>query len=405
MEDPLPPALPRRDAHRILTTILAICVNKGVREKQDCLRGDTMLSILKKFFGVKTDEEVNANGIASKKLTHTRSPEKKLSPLDLFRNSASKSGDPDCPFLSKDYSPSSRVPSTDLTPFIIERLRQGDERSVTCLMHEILSANPGLGTGPEWIDTEINQVMTLCFEEYVTFADRRYYDNIRALWIVVSKGGGGREFWITDETPQLFSWALCCYLPDFTTLIVKLAEKANRFISKMAKDTPFWKEYPRLQKNNILVPPLAESELIRILQQLSISARLHFFRAASMGGGSLPRLTTYPIRSFGISVDDTSTQLEQAGLFLLSAEPESLNKSLTKQELLEACAAANVEVRKSWNKDKMAQVLYDNNPDYFRQLTSNMHIVKINPVYEHEIKALTIYATSLVPAFKALCFL
>lgn len=364
-----------------------------------------MFSILKRFLGIKTGDEINTSGNASKKPTSTQSTAKILSPLDLFRDSALKSGGPDSPFLSKDYSPSSRVPSTDLTPFITERLRQGDVRSVICLMHEILSANPGLGTGPEWIDTEISQIMTLRFEEYVTFVDRRHYDNVRALWIVASKEGGGREFWITDETPQLFSWALCCYLPDFTPLIVKLAEKANRFISKMAKDTPFWKEYPRLQKNNILVPPLAESGLIHILQQLSISARLHFFRAVSMGGGSLPRLTTYPIRSFGISVDDTSRQLEQTGLFLLAAEPESLNKSLTKQELFEACTTAKVEVRKSWNKDRMAQVLYDNNPDYLRELTSNMHIVKINPVYEHEIKTLIVYATSLVPAFKALCFL
>jgi hypothetical protein len=363
-----------------------------------------MLSILKRFLGIKTDDEVNTCS-ASKKPTLAQTKTKAVSPLDSFRDSASKSGNSDYPFLSKDYSPSSRVPSTDLTPFIVDRLRQRDERSVIRLMHEVLSANPGLGTGPEWIDVEIRQIMALRFEEYVTFADHHCYDDVRALWIVASKSGGGREFWITDETPQLFSWALCCHLPNFTPSVVKLAEKANRFMSKMAKDTPYWKEYPSLPKNNILVPPLAESELLHRLGQLSISARLHFFHAASVDGGSLPRLTTYPIRSFGISVDDTSTQLEQTGLFLLSTEPESLSNSLTKQELLEVCAAAKVEVRKSWNKDKVAQVLRDNNPDYFRELTSDMHVVNINPVYDQEIKALTAYATSLVPAFKALCFL
>lgn len=363
-----------------------------------------MFSILKQFFGIKTNDEV-ATSSASQKQTLAQTVTKAHSPLDSFRQTASRTGNPEYPFLSKDYSPSSRVPSTDLTPFIVDRLKQKDERSIIRVMHEVLSANPGLGTGPEWIDAEIRQIMTLRFEEYMTFADHHCYDEVRALWIVASKSGGGREFWITDETPQLFSWALCCHLPDFTPSIVKLAEKANRFMSKMAKDTPYWKEYPRLQKNNILVPPLAESELSHRFGQLSISARLHFFHAVSMGGGSLPRLTTYPIRSFGISVADTSMQLEQTGLFLLSTEPESLSNSLTKQELLEACATVKVEVRKSWNKDKLVQVLHDNNPDYFRQLTSDMHVVKINPAYDQGIKALTAYATSLVPVFKALCFL
>lgn len=363
-----------------------------------------MFSILKKLFGIKPHDEGNT-GRASERVTPTQTTTKAHSPLDSFRQRASKTGNPDYPFLSKDYSPSSRVPSTDLTPFIVDRIRQRDERSIVHLLHEVLSANPGLGTGPEWIDAEIRQIMALRFEEYMAFADGHCYDEVRALWIVASKSGGGREFWITDETPQLFSWALCCHLPEFTPSIVTLAEKANRFMAKMAKDTPYWKDYPRLKKNNILIPPLAESELLRGLRQLSISARLHFFHAASIGGGSLPRLTTYPIRSFGISVDETSTQLEQINLFLLSTEPESLSKSLTKQELLEACAAANVEVRKSWNKDKVAQILRDNNPDYFNELASNMHVVKINPLYDLEIKAMTAYADSLVPAFKALCYL
>jgi len=364
-----------------------------------------MLSILKRLFGKKTDDEVHNTRSASENPTLAQTTTKALSPLDSFRQRTAKSGNPDYPFLSKDYSPSSRVPSTDLTPFIVDRLRQHDEQSIIHLMHEVLSANPGLGTGPEWIDAEIKQIMALHFEEYLTFADHCSYDDVRALWIVASKSGGGREFWITDETPQLFSWALCCYLPDFTPSIVKLVEKANRFMSKMAKNTPYWKEYPRLRKNNILVPPLEESELLRRLGQLSISARLHFFQAASMGGGSLPRLTTYPIRSLGISTDDTSAQLEQLDLFLSSAEPESLSNSMTKQELLDICATAKVEVRKSWNKDKIAQALHNNNPDYFRQLAADMHVVKINPTYDPEIKALTAYATSIVPAFKALCFL
>ncbi len=272
-------------------------------------------------------------------------------------------------------------------------------------MHEILSANPGIGFGPEWIDERIKEIYEINFDYYVQFERPDHYNQLKAMWIVAEKAGGGSEFWITDDTPQLFSWAMCCNFPNTQRSISKLVDRANRFISKMAKDTPYWKEYPKFPKTDIVVSPPEPSECSKKIKALSISARLHLFFAIEMGGGSLPNLTNYAIRSFGISTEETSSQILESKLFITSSDPDALSNSLGKQELSEACNGAGIEIRKSWTKKKLAQALCENNLEYFDNVIKKMNVVSINPEYQDELKSLSLYAKGLSQVFKVLCFL
>lgn len=364
-----------------------------------------MFGIFKKFFVNKREEATHIKYDVIKPSKSFSSSTNSASPIDILQQEARKYGNTEYPFLSKDYSPNSQVPSIDLTPFIIEQLRINDIKSITSLMHEVLSAHPGLGVGPEWIDKEIQEIVLIKFDEYLKFDNPDYYNHLKALWIVTAKGGGGREFWITDDTPQLFSWAMCCNLPIIQPSISKLVDKANRFVSKMAKDTPYWEDYPKFSKNDIIISPPERSKVIEKIQQLSISARLHLFLATEIGGGSLPTLTNYAIRSFGISVEDTSSQIMKSELFISSYESSALSNSMSKQDLLEACAKAGVDARKSWNKDKLAHVLSENNTKYFTSIIKDMNVVSINPEYEKELKALSLYSKKLNQAFKVMCFI
>lgn len=164
-----------------------------------------MLRILKNLFSKNTEQKDKAIGITK----HTRSvskPSNKFPKLDALRHEARQYGHSNYPFLSKDYSPNSRVPSIDLTPFIADRLNSNDIDSVIVLMREVLSANPGIGIGPEWIDKEIKEIINIDFANYLKFYKPEHYNLLKAMWIIASKGGGGREFWLTEDIPRLFAW-------------------------------------------------------------------------------------------------------------------------------------------------------------------------------------------------------
>lgn len=159
-----------------------------------------MFEILKRLFSHSQTE-------ASESVEKTHSKEA----LREFESRIENLGNPDHPFLDKDYSPSSRVPCTDFIPFITGRLKSDDLESVRHVMRGVLEANPGLGIGPEWINDTINEAQALNFRKYVHFENDDAYHELRAMYIIAGKGGGGREFWLTDELPALFSWSLCAF--------------------------------------------------------------------------------------------------------------------------------------------------------------------------------------------------
>ncbi len=272
-------------------------------------------------------------------------------------------------------------------------------------MHKIISVNPGLGIGSGWIDDEIKEIFNLNFKDYLNFSNPENYLNLKAMWIVFSKGGGGREFWITNDTCQLIAWAMCCNYPQFRMPMKKLIKKANQFIKKMAKDAPYWQDYPGFTIDEVIVEPLKlKSSNVRIAE-LSLSARIHLFYVLHKGGGSLPNLTNYSIRSFGIRTEVTTSEILDSQLLIESHEPASLANSLTKKELYDNCSKAMVNYRKSWNKVKLAQTLMQENNHYYSKLIEQMNIVDINPDYKKDLTELYTYAERLIPAFKVLCFI
>jgi len=326
--------------------------------------------------------------------------------LDLFRQEAKKYGHPDYPFLSKDYSPDSRVPSVELSPFIIEHIKRKDIKPIIALMKEILSANPGLGVDTSWIDPVIRKIMRLDFGQYLGFSDPNAYIELKALWIIASKYTDNPNFWITTELPKLFSWALCCHFPMVHNSISKLVEKANNFISKMAEEIPYWKEYPKFSIDKLIItPPEINSTCIGKIKNLSLSSRMHLFFAFKKGGGNLINLINYAIRNFGISVQDSASQIIKSELFVPSSDPKLLSTMMTQKELLNLCREAGIEVRKSWNKNKLIDSLKVGNPEYCNMLIKKMNLYAPNSKYASELSLLDDYSTRLIEVFKVLCFI
>ena len=326
-------------------------------------------------------------------------------PIKELLNRVKGKGHPQYPFLHKEYSPNSRIPCADFTSFIIERLSAGDVASISTLMKGIIEANPGLGTDSGWISERVEDVLRVPLERYLTFVDPVAYLQLRAMWIIAEKGGGGREFWLTTQAPLFFAQALSPFEMELKPAIEELRKRSNRFIREMRKDVPYWLDCPLFKASELQPPPLPLGEGVEKVRRLSIGARLHLFSAVEAGGGILPRLTGYDLRSFGIYIPDSSREIIESGLLTLSQDPELLKHSMPKTELLEACVKAGVAYKKSWNKDKLLQAMLTASPDYLERLIADSQVVALNPAYADCLQALFARAQQLEQVFKVLCFI
>lgn len=176
-----------------------------------------MLNKISRFLFGKKDE---AKQVDKTKTELPRRSEKSsqghgLNAVDSFFSSIKGVGYPEYPILDKQYSPSSRVPCTDLVPFISKRIIERDIASIKLVMRAVIEGNPGLGIGSGWIDENINNILSIPFENYISFPSANAFPELKALFIVAAKGGGGREFLITEEIPRLISWACIAHHPSW----------------------------------------------------------------------------------------------------------------------------------------------------------------------------------------------
>lgn len=336
--------------------------------------------------------------------------EKKLSQwhgsnaVDSFLSSIKGIGHPEYPILNKQYSPSSRIPCTDLVPFISNRIIEGDDSSIKIVMRAVIEENPGLGVGSEWIDDVVDNILSIQFQKYVSFLSASAIPELKALFIVASKGGGGRQFLITEEIPRLISWACIAHHPSWLPEVHSLARKANSWITKMAKDTHYWQEYEKFELKCLPTASL-KNELRQIMLALSPAAKMQLLYIIEKGGGALPSLTNYQIRSLGINIQKTSKELIDSNLILPSDSKEAMESAHSKQELIELCENNGVTYRKSWNKEKLVSVLKENDLTLFSKIAKSKNLV--SPNYERfpDLRNLLKIADEHQICFKLLCFI
>lgn len=323
--------------------------------------------------------------------------------VDSFLSAIKGVGHPEYPILDKQYSPSSRVPCTDLVPFISKQINERDIGSIKTVMRAVIEGNPGLGIGPDWIDDSIDNILSIPFENYVSFSSANALPELKALFIVAAKGGGGREFLITEEIPRLISWACIAHHPSWSTQLHSLSKKANSLITKMAKDTPYWQEYGKFEVTEF--PSVSiENELRAVILALSPAARMQLLYTVEKGGGSLSSLTNYQIRSLGINTEKTSKELIDSGLVLSSSSKEAIESAHSKQELVELCENNGATYRKSWKKEKLVDALQKMDSTTLDKIAKSKNLVSPNYERYPDLRNVVKIADEHQVGFKLLCF-
>jgi hypothetical protein len=169
-----------------------------------------------------------------------------------------------------------------------------------------------------------------------------------------------------------------------------LGNRANAFIRKMRKDTPFWEDFP-LFNTEVLDPwrlprPQAVAAFCRSFERLPLAGRAHFLDFASRSDkraalGALPvgQATSYATRKRGIDAEESAQLLIASALLVRNADTEAAMHFLSIKELKEFLAAERVEYKKSWNKDKLIGRAMEKCPGAVAEKAKKVCIARLSP--------------------------
>lgn len=327
-----------------------------------------------------------------------------LKSLDLLWSKVSHLSNPEHRFLHPTYSPGSRVPCADFTPFIVERLKRNDIGAIRQLMRAIIAGNPGLGIGPEWIDESVDDIVRLDFGQYYRCDNPDFTPELKALFILGAKEGGDREFWLADEKPLLFAFALCCHEIMWLDGLEQLRDKANRFIRKMRKDTPFWETHPLFGPSLVALHSVHNSPVASKLLALPLLSRIHLHFFAEKGVGSLMQSTTYKMRSLGVNPLETAQILLESGICQPASDHEALAEVLSKNNLVAALGEKPIPYRKSWRKRQLLETLSSHVPEFISQVAERERTARVRPELLPDLRFLNSNPHKLQEGIKLLCF-
>ncbi len=323
-------------------------------------------------------------------------------------------GNKDFPFLHQNYSVSSRIPCTDFTEWIIERLIENDTKAIKLLMFEIVKANPGLGTEGEWIEKVVDSLLSIKWQKYISLEDNALNELI-AICIILSKSGGQKEFWLLEEINLLIN-ALCVYSLEINPeAFKKLILKANNFINGMKKDaTPSWMDFETYDTSILDKKShrLSNNEISDFLKSKSVGSRLHFFDTLTYFSdfgrtvASLFDSTVYNTRKFGLNISKTVNELIESPVFISPLKDEQILKLFEKTELIKIAETLNNEVKKSWNKKKLYEIitLDSSGKELLKENLNVKKAVVIDSSLNSKLDELLKFKYTVKKYFELLCF-
>jgi hypothetical protein len=311
---------------------------------------------------------------------------------------------PENRFLNPQYSPMSRMPCADFTGFIVDRLRNKDLISIRQLMNAIIARNPGLGIGPSWMDIQVNNIAEMDISRYYNCPNEDFILELKSLFIIRSKDGGGREFWLTDYTPLLFSYSLCCHQIQWLEKLTELKDKAENFIKSMKEDAPFWRTYQLPGQTKVPLPSEVDYPVVSTLCKLPPLSRLHLMSFVEKGSTSLMHSTVYSMRSLGLNAVQTAATILDSGLCEKAVDQEWLLKILSKNDLFAGLNERKISYKQSWKKAELLQALVSEAPDLLEQVAEREKIVRIKVECLPQLKSILAYANSLEAPLSYLCF-
>ena len=289
-----------------------------------------------------------------------------VSDLVLF---ASGQGHPDYPCLSRTHAPASCVPCADFSPWLRQRVQHGDAESVAEYLFRIREANPGVGESRDEIRVRYARLaealLAVPLDRYLQGAAGEAALDLRVSLILLAVHEGFSGFVMTGEAGDFVASVMAPYALQLCDERM-LVEDRNRFVREMAREMSYWAGWPILDPGSLAQPtPLADPALDRLreaLGSLPLGARTHAVDAIRHLSAhpnvpkTLASLSRYETRKRGLDVVDSCRRILASGLVVAGSDLGGWLGSWTRRDLLAFLAQVGVQVRNSWNKERLAEV-------------------------------------------------
>lgn len=271
------------------------------------------------------------------------------------------------PFLAPEYSPNSRMPCSDFTPFMVDRLKGGDIAPIKSLMGFI--AGSGLVTSKRWMDDIIDGINDIRLDRYFYADNPNAYHEIKALFILAAKSGGDPRFLQTEDgVLEIIAMAIACFNIVATDHLSELAVLGNRFIKKKRLDVSsgYWENVPLFPISTIQIKGVETSDMLQKFRSLPIGCRVGLIASYRTG-----RFDSFSVRSFGFMASHIIRSTMDMGFIKPVVSSGALQKLCSKDELLEYCQKHGVTVRKTWTKSVISELFCRERHEECRQICTD----------------------------------
>ena len=301
-------------------------------------------------------------------------------------------GHPDYPCMSRAHNPSSCVPCVDFSPWLRERVRQGDVEGVGEYLWRIREANPGAGSPEEDFRRRYQSLaaslLEAPLERHLLDGTEQGYLDLRVALVLLAPHEGFSGFIMTGEAADFLAAAVS---PHGFTLAGadRLVEQRNEFVSRMASEMSYWSTWPPLVADALhpLVPPTDAPlhDVLRLLLPLPLGVRAHAADVLRhlVADPSVPRtlasLSRYETRKRGLDVAESTRFIMDTGLVVPATELKGWLSGWTRRDLLGFLSHCGVRPRNSWSKERLAEVAEAQCAELLRQRMSESGVVELSP--------------------------
>ena len=303
-------------------------------------------------------------------------------------------GHPDHPCLSRAHNLSSCIPSTDFSPWLRERIVANDVDAVGDYLATVREVNPGVSGSREDVGRHYRGVAQAIMAAPIAHhlrdgSDEAYLDLRTGLVLLaVHEGFGG--FIMTGEAAHFMAAIMSVHslrLADSAAIV----EGRNRFVREAGEEMSFWAAWPQLQGGTLRSLELPDSPELRrlaaLLARLPLGARVHavdalrHLSAESRVPKTLVSLSRYETRKRGLDVADSSRRILATGVVVPAENLQGWISGWTRRHLLSFLHHERVPARRSWNKERLAEVALAECADLLRRRMADAGVVELAPEY------------------------
>ena len=301
-------------------------------------------------------------------------------------------GHPDFPCLSRAHNPSSCVPCMDFSPWLRERVRQGDAEGVGEYLWRVREANPGAGSSEADFRRHYRSLaaslLEAPLERHLLDGSEQGYLDLRVALVLLAAHEGFSGFIMTGEAADFLAAAVGPHAFTLTGAD-RLVQQRNEFVSRMASEMSYWSTWPPLVADALhpLVPSADArlNDVLSLLLPLPLGVRAHASDVLRhlVADSSVPRtlasLSRYETRKRGLDVAESTRFIMDTGLVVPATELKGWLSGWTRRDLLGFLSHCGVRPRNSWSKERLAEVAEAECAELLRQRMSESGVVELNP--------------------------